>query len=120
MPPFTRHLFWLGLLAIAFDYWPARVVAGDPSEALTWSLRDGLKFDAAYANPVIDAESQPVWYFMRTTRSDGPIESRQWLRDGRYVPLTESGEKLQFPARGLGISSKRSAGSGRWQTSHKL
>jgi hypothetical protein len=61
---------------------------------LTWSLRDGLKFDAAYANPVIDAESQPVWYFMRTTRSDGPIESRQWLRDGRYVPLTESGEKL--------------------------
>jgi hypothetical protein len=92
--PFTGHFFWLGLLAIAFDYWPARVVAGDPSEALTWSLRDGLKFDSAYTNPVIDAGSQPVWYFMRTTRSDGPIESRQWLRDGRYVPLPESGEKL--------------------------
>ena len=61
---------------------------------MTWLLRDEFRTQAARENPNSDPEEQPVWHFLRTTRSAGPVESRQWLRDGRYVPLADQGENL--------------------------
>lgn len=65
-----------------------------PPQTLTWSLRDEFRTNAARENPNSDRNEQPVWHFLRTTRSEGPVESRQWLRDGRYVPLAEQGANL--------------------------
>ncbi len=65
-----------------------------PSRTMTWSLRDEFLTGAARANPNADRDGQPVWHFLQTTRSEGPPESRQWHRDGRYVPLASAGDKL--------------------------
>ena len=61
---------------------------------MTWSLRDEFRTGVTRENPNADRDRQPVWYFLRTARSDGPVESRKWLRDGRYVPLADAGDKL--------------------------
>jgi hypothetical protein len=65
-----------------------------PSRTMTWSLRDEFRTGAARENPNVDREDQPVWHFLRTSRSEGPVASRKWLRDGRYVPLADGGENL--------------------------
>lgn len=71
-------------------------VAGEeaPKRTLTWSLREEFRTGAARENPNSDRDGQPAWHFLRTTRSEGPIESRKWLRDGRYAPLTEKGDRV--------------------------
>jgi len=61
---------------------------------MTWTLRDQFRTGAERGNPNADPAGQPVWHFLRTARSEGSIESRKWLRDGRYVPLADAGEKL--------------------------
>ena len=63
-----------------------------PPRTMTWSLRDEFRTKAARENPNSDLKEQPVWHFLRTTRSEGPLEIRRWLRDGRYAPLTERGD----------------------------
>jgi hypothetical protein len=65
-----------------------------PSDVLTWSLRDEFHRGVASENPNTDRDGQPVWHFLRTTRSEGPLETRRWLRDGHYVPLTEKGDRV--------------------------
>jgi hypothetical protein len=61
---------------------------------MIWTLRDQFRTGAERANPNADPDGPPVWHFLRTTRFEGPIESRMWLRDGRYTPLTDAAEKL--------------------------
>jgi len=61
---------------------------------MTWSLRNEFLTGVARQNPNADGDGQPVWHFLRTTRSEGPVESRQWLRDGRYTALSDAEDKL--------------------------
>ena len=83
------------LLLTVFVCAPIAVAKADETgEAITWSLRDEFQTGAARAHPNTDRDGYPVWHFLRTTRSEGPTESRQWHRDGRYVPLAASGDKL--------------------------
>ena len=65
-----------------------------PGPTLSWSLRDEFRTATAGENPIADQRGEADWYMLRTTSSDGPVESRKWLRDGRYVPLGDAGDKL--------------------------
>jgi len=65
-----------------------------PTRTMTWSLRDEFRTKAARENPNSDLMEQPVWHFLRTTQSEGPLETRRWLRDGRYALLTEKGDSV--------------------------
>ena len=65
-----------------------------PTRNMTWSLREDFQTGAGRENPTSDRDGEPVWHFLRTTRSEGPIETRKWLRDGRYVPLGEKGDRI--------------------------
>lgn len=68
---------------------------------ITWSLPADLLRDGVRENPIVDTDGEPIWHFLRTTRSEGPAETRKWLRDGRYVLLKESGDSLfGLPLRG--------------------
>jgi hypothetical protein len=66
----------------------------DQASAARWNLREEFQTGSARRNPNADREQSEVWHFLRTTQSAGPVESRQWLRDGKYVSLLEGGEKL--------------------------
>ena len=53
-----------------------------------WKLSDDMTGEALRENPVFSQSVFPAeWHFLHTTRSEGPIETRKWLRDGRYKPL---------------------------------
>ena len=87
------------IVAAALGLWAAgvasSVTAVDATTAsLTWSIGDEFRTGAARANPTFDGHGEPTWHFLRTSTSTGPVESRVWLRDGRYVPLEDSGERL--------------------------
>ena len=70
-------------------------VADEPvASELRWKLSEDFRGQANRANPNVDRDDEPTWHFLRTTGMNGPVESRQWLRDGKYVPLTEQGGKL--------------------------
>ncbi len=89
----------VGICWVCFAFWACFTVSGSADDqkltrTMTWSLRDEFRTKAARENPNSDLKEQPIWYFLRTTRSQGPVESRQWLRDGRYVPLADQGESL--------------------------
>ncbi len=75
---------------------PAASSAEPPTAArlLTWSLRDEFLAGSNRRNPNADRAGHATWHFLRTSSSRGSIESREWLRDGKYVPLAEQGEKL--------------------------
>ncbi len=90
-----RLRFWIlfvcGLAAVGLA--PGRGRAA-PAASLSWSLGEDFGTGADRANPAVDGDGEPTWHFLRTTSSAGPVESRMWLRDGKYVPLGDSGEKL--------------------------
>ena len=65
-----------------------------PGPTLSWSLRDQFQAGPAGENPIADRRGEPVWHLLRTTSREGPVEARRWLRDGKYVPLTDSRDKL--------------------------
>ncbi|MCA9107016.1 MAG: hypothetical protein KDA83_16465, partial [Planctomycetales bacterium] len=60
----------------------------------TWSFRDAFSTERSVQNPVLDRRGEAVWYLLRTTTSEGTVEARSWLRDGKYEPLLESGDGL--------------------------
>ncbi len=64
----------------------------DPTVQWNFS-KDFLRFENP-PNPLTDLDENPIWFLLRTSQSEGPIESRTWLRDGRYVPLTEYDPRL--------------------------
>ncbi|MDA1054382.1 MAG: PSD1 and planctomycete cytochrome C domain-containing protein [Planctomycetota bacterium] len=69
--------------------------ADEPVAAvLHWKLSDDFRGKADKANPNSDRDDQPTWHFLRTNEFNGPVETRQWLRNGKYVPLTEQGDNL--------------------------
>ena len=78
----------------AFAAPPQAFAAQATGEVMTWSLRSEFQTGSQRANPNLDRDEQPSWHFLRTTTFQGPIESRAWLRDGKYVPLTEQADKL--------------------------
>ncbi len=83
------------LLALSWFVCVGPVVADQPANGeLQWKLSEEFRGGADKENPNADAREYPTWHFLRTTRSEGPIETRRWLRDGRYVPLGEKGERL--------------------------
>ena len=85
--PTLMALFWLVCAS--------PMVADEPVAAvMRWKLSEDFLGQADKANPNVDRDEQPTWHWLRTTGFDGPVEKRQWLRDGKHVPLTEQGEKL--------------------------
>ncbi|MBM4004954.1 MAG: hypothetical protein FJ295_16975, partial [Planctomycetes bacterium] len=79
----------LGLACIA------PIGADEPgAKEMYWKLSGDFRGQETMVNPLFDRDQEPVWHLLRTTGMEGPVESRQWLRDGKYVPLTEKGEKL--------------------------
>ena len=82
----------IALLLVAFFGFAARVAAendeGGAGEVAQWRLSEDLVGEALGQNPSPGQSLFPAeWHFLRTTRSEGPIETRKWLRDGRYEPL---------------------------------
>ena len=62
---------------------------------VTWEFQRDLKSRPGSKNPQGDLHGfESVWHLLRTTRSTGPVGTRQWLRDGRYALLTLRGDRL--------------------------
>lgn len=80
------------ILLLFFAIAPAIVAAED--DTCVWRLRDAWEGLPKVTNPLADLNGDPVWHFLRTTRSEGPITTRVWHRDGRYVPLVEHEVRL--------------------------
>lgn len=59
-----------------------------------WSLRDDFGTGDRRTNPLKDRDDETVWYFLRTSNSEGPVESRGWRHDGKYDLLAEGGSGL--------------------------
>lgn len=89
---FEIYCFSVAILVCLAD--TTRAVDHMPTSIMTWSLRNEFLTGVARQNPNADREGQPVWHFLRTTRSEGPVESRQWLRDGRYTALSDAEDRL--------------------------
>lgn len=82
--PLLMAMLWPGFSSLA--------VADEPvATELRWHVGEEFLGEANRANPNVDRDGEPTWHFLRTTGLNGPVESRQWLRDGKYVPLTEQG-----------------------------
>ena len=93
------HQIYLGINFVCLALWAcfAGSISADdqvPAQTMTWSLRDEFRTGVTRENPNPDRNGQPVWHFLRTMQSEGPVESRKWLRDGRYTALTDAGDKL--------------------------
>lgn len=91
-------LIWLLVCCPIFSIaeTPAKTgaVSSQISETIVWSLKDDLAAATSLQNPAADRHQHNAWHFFRTTQSEGSIESRRWLRDGKYERLAESGENL--------------------------
>jgi hypothetical protein len=83
------------LVAMLWPGFSSLGVADEPvATELRWNVGEEFLGAANRANPNVDRDGEPTWHFLRTTGMNGPVETRQWLRDGKYVPLTEQGGKL--------------------------
>ena len=87
----SATLFLLAALSIP-------VLAATPPDAnntpksYQWKLTgDRVTGDASHATDLLGNTS---WYFLRTTNSQGPLASRTWLRDGKYVPLEAGSTRI--------------------------
>ena len=85
---------WSIVLVVPVVVAAAAAVRGDEVRTASWTIGDDFPTGASRANPALDDHDEPTWHFLRTTTSTGPVESREWSRDGRYVPLEDSGERL--------------------------
>ncbi|MFO0816984.1 MAG: PSD1 and planctomycete cytochrome C domain-containing protein [Pirellulales bacterium] len=86
--------FFVGFALCANSAVSIRADEQIPQKSMTWSLRDEFRTAAKRENPNPDRDGQTVWHFLRTTRSEGPTATRRWLRDGRYTPLAEQGDRV--------------------------
>ena len=85
--PLLVAMLWPGFSSLA--------VADEPvATELRWNVGEEFLGQTNRANPNVDRDGEPTWFFLRTTGMNGPVETRQWLRDGKYVPLTEQGDQL--------------------------
>ena len=81
-----RALLAIVLLAIAMRAMPLRA-ENVAKKSINVKLSGQLLRDSRQ-NPVDE------WHFLRTSRSEGPIATRRWMRDGRYVSLGKYGDDL--------------------------
>ena len=57
-----------------------------------------------------DAFGFESWQFLRTTTAEGPIASRTWIRDGKYVPLEQLSKRMfDVPIAGAIFQTKPTA-----------
>ncbi|MCY2962091.1 MAG: PSD1 and planctomycete cytochrome C domain-containing protein [Planctomycetota bacterium] len=83
------------LVAMLWPGFSGPAVADEPvATESRWNVGKEFLGQAKRANPNVDRDDEPTWHFLRTTGMNGPVETRQWLRDGKYVPLAEQGDKL--------------------------
>jgi len=68
------------------------VEAAEPVSVPQWRLT-GERVNGTARNAE-DRYGNVPWRFLRTTSSEGPVTSRRWLRDGKYVPLDHRGENF--------------------------
>ena len=83
----------LGLLLLLLVDLRASLACGE-DDTRVWHLDTAWEDVAKITNPIHDLSGDPIWYFLRTTRYAGPVASRVWHRDGRYVPLVEHRSRL--------------------------
>ena len=77
------------LFTLAFS-----LTSADASEPLVWNLADDFQVGSHRQNPNSDHYSQPTWHFLRTSNRVNGVVDRKWLRDGKYVPLSQYGFHL--------------------------
>ncbi len=96
MGQFSSSFYRIGITAVFLGFSPGILTAVEPtvSKVVTWTFREGFRSGKQRENPNGDRFGQPIWFFLRTTNAKGPIATRQWLRDGKYVPLTEQDSNL--------------------------
>ena len=68
----------------------------DKPPEIVWTLPGSALSNANIDNSrsLLDEHGHESWFLLRTSSSKGPVASRAWLRDGKYVPLTSPGTDL--------------------------
>ena len=64
------------------------------AEQMSWDLSEDYRAGSRRENPNGDRYGEPTWHFLRTTGRTSELPDRQWLRDGKYVPLEYHGASL--------------------------
>jgi len=108
---------FFGLASIA----AAEKDANESADFAQWKLSDDMAGEALQNNPVFSQSMFPAeWHFLRTTRSEGPIETRKWLRDGRYERLGVHRQgTFNWPSEWWLFSEKNPPAVGRLLTGYK-
>ena len=93
---FSSSLYRIGITAVFLGFSPGDSTDAEPtdSKVVMWKFREDFRSRKLRENPNSDRFGRTTWFFLRTTNAKGPIETRQWLRDGKYVPLTEQDSNL--------------------------
>ncbi|MEI6540004.1 MAG: c-type cytochrome domain-containing protein, partial [Planctomycetota bacterium] len=95
----TTHVSFHPYRGIMFALLGMMPASGMPAEPplpteKSWSVRAEFQTGSERANPIVDRDAQARWHLLRTSGFSGPVETRQWLRDGKYVALSEQGANL--------------------------
>ncbi|MBM82316.1 MAG: hypothetical protein CMJ78_17250 [Planctomycetaceae bacterium] len=89
-------------LAATLSLLMVSVVCG---ETVSWKLT-GSEINGSAGSAADDFGGTP-WKFLRTTNSKGPVASRTWIRDGKYVPLEQlSARMFDLPLAGAIFQTK--------------
>ena len=68
----------------------------DSADEIIWTLPGTAiaEADLQESRSIFDETGHESWFLLRTTNSKGPVTSRTWLHDGKYVPLEFHGDRL--------------------------
>ena len=94
-----RQVQVVAVFFVAMVTWGGWSFAAPPESlkttTATWDWATDLRADAGSRNPLPDGYGfGNVWHLLRTTRSQGPMATRTWQRDGRYAMLKLRGDRL--------------------------
>ena len=84
-----RFILFITLLAITTG---APVNADEQPRTVHWKLTDEQINGSARS--AFDEFGHESWFFLRTTTTEGPIQTRTWVRDGKYVPLDQLSNRM--------------------------
>jgi hypothetical protein len=91
-----RGLIRLVLVTLCATFAAGRGAADEvPGQTLKWSLRDEFRTGTSRENPNGDRTNELVWYWQRTTSSDGPVESRKWRSTTTAISAVLFGAAVQ-------------------------
>ena len=82
--------FLVAVLAVIFS--AISVVAQEASTVGLWQLT--AEQVNGRSRSAEDQYGYVPWQFLRTTSMEGPVASRRWIRDGKYAPLDQHGERF--------------------------